>query len=110
MNTIHSQLSANTEMKHPSEISHDNEGRIEARNESETNPLRHCVKQMLDNYFRDLDGHVTGNLYDLVLDEIEYPLLETVMQYTRNNQSKAAALLGINRGTLRKKLKKYNLD
>jgi Fis family transcriptional regulator len=76
----------------------------------ETNPLHRCVKEMLDKYFKDLDGHGTENLYDLVLREVEHPLLESVMQYTRGNQSKAAALLGINRGTLRKKLKNHRLD
>jgi Fis family transcriptional regulator len=46
----------------------------------------------------------------MVMAEVEAPLLETVMRYTRDNQSKAAELLGINRATLRKKLKQYHLD
>jgi Fis family transcriptional regulator len=49
-------------------------------------------------------------MYDLVLSEIEAPMLEEVMQYTRGNQTRAANLLGINRGTLRKKLKKYGMN
>lgn len=73
-------------------------------------PLRECVKQALGNYFSHLDGHMPANLYDLVLEEIEIPLLEVVMNYVRQNQCKAAILLGISRGTLRKKLKQYNLD
>jgi Fis family transcriptional regulator len=48
-------------------------------------------------------------LYELVLGEVEPPLLRTVMEYTRGNQSRAAEILGINRGTLRKKLKTYGL-
>ena len=49
-------------------------------------------------------------MYDLVLSEIEAPMLEEVMKYTRGNQTRAANLLGINRGTLRKKLKKYGMN
>ena len=49
-------------------------------------------------------------MYELVLSEIEAPMLEEVMQYTRGNQTRAANLLGINRGTLRKKLKKYGMN
>ena len=45
----------------------------------------------------------------MVLAEVEAPLLETVMEFTRGNQTKASTLLGLNRGTLRKKLKKYGL-
>ena len=77
---------------------------------TDAHPLRTCVKLMLDDYFKDLDGHPAGNLHQLVINEVEHPLLEIVMQYTRGNQSKAAALLGINRGTLRKKLKLHGLD
>jgi Fis family transcriptional regulator len=73
-------------------------------------PLHSCVRAMLDRYFNDLDGHKPGNLYDLVIDEVEQPLLETVLHYTRGNQSKAAEILGMNRTTLRKKLRKYGLD
>lgn len=61
---------------------------------------------------RFLDTPETGevkDLYDLVLQEVEAPLLETVMSETAQNQSKAAKLLGLNRGTLRKKLKRYSL-
>jgi Fis family transcriptional regulator len=73
-------------------------------------PLYACVKTLLDGYFSDLDGHKPGNLYDLVLDEVEIPLLETVLRQTRGNQSKAAQILGLNRATLRKKLRKHGLD
>lgn len=79
-------------------------------NEKTTIPLNGCVREALENYFADLNGHAPGNLYQLLLGEVERPLLETVMAYTRGNQTKAAELLGMNRGTLRKKLKQYNLD
>lgn len=84
--------------------------REKSANNHPNQPLRECVKQALENYFTHLEGHTPANLYDLVLEEIETPLLEVVMQYVRNNQCKAAILLGISRGTLRKKLKQYNLD
>ncbi|ONG13090.1 Fis family transcriptional regulator [Escherichia coli] len=51
-----------------------------------------------------------NDLYELVLAEVEQPLLDMVMQYTRGNQTRAALMMGINRGTLRKKLKKYGMN
>ena len=75
----------------------------------QTEPLRQHVKKALENYFAHLDGHDPVDLYDMVLEEIEIPLLEMIMSYTKGNQSKAAILLGISRGTLRKKLKQYHM-
>lgn len=72
-------------------------------------PLRECVRDALTQYFRQLDGYDTCDLFELVMSEVEAPLLESVMQYTRGNLTRAATILGINRGTLRKKLKQYNL-
>lgn len=72
-------------------------------------PLRENVKQAVRNYLRNLDGQDPTELYELVLSEIEYPMLDMVMQHTRGNQTRAATMLGINRGTLRKKLKKYGM-
>lgn len=73
-------------------------------------PLRDHVYETLCIYFHNLGGQTPSNLYDLVQREVEPPLLEIVMQSTRGNQTKAAAILGINRGTLRKKLRQYGLD
>jgi Fis family transcriptional regulator len=73
-------------------------------------PLSGTIKTMLEDYFNDLDGHPPADLYQMVLQEMEQPLLETVLHYTRGNQSKAAVLLGLNRGTLRKKLKQYDIN
>jgi Fis family transcriptional regulator, factor for inversion stimulation protein len=73
-------------------------------------PLGHYVKQSLSAYFKDLNGHHPVKLYALVLEEIERPLFELVMNHTQGKLSKAAQILGINRATLRKKLKKYGLD
>ncbi len=72
-------------------------------------PLKTCVEQALENYFSQLEGNSPSNLYELVLAEVESPLLEVVLRQTRGNQTKAAKLLGISRGTLRKKLKQYDL-
>ena len=71
--------------------------------------LRDSVKSTVENYLKQLDGHPAGQLYDMFLQEVETPLLEAILLHVRGNQSKAAELLGINRGTLRKKLKIYGL-
>ena len=76
---------------------------------TEQKSLRDHVSEAMRRYFEDLDGQDTKELYDIVMAEVEPPLLEAAMKYTRQNQSKTAALLGLNRGTLRKKLKQYNL-
>ena len=73
-------------------------------------PLSDHVKSMLNDYFSDLDGTPPADLYQMVLHEIEQPLLESVLHFTRGNQSKAAVVLGLNRGTLRKKLKQYDIN
>jgi Fis family transcriptional regulator len=69
--------------------------------------LRNSVEKAMESYFAQLDGQMVTDLYELFLSEVEAPLLECVLKHAGNNQSKAAAILGLNRGTLRKKLKKY---
>ena len=76
---------------------------------SQNQSLRDCVEQAMDNYFKHLDGQPVSDVYELVMAEVEAPMLEIVMKYTRHNQTKAAQVLGLNRGTLRKKLKQYGL-
>ena len=71
--------------------------------------IKDSVAVALENYFSHLDGQEVFDVYDMVLAEVEAPLLEAVMKYTRKNQTKAANLLGLNRGTLRKKLKQYDM-
>jgi Fis family transcriptional regulator len=73
-------------------------------------PLRSHTEQALDNYFTSLNGHAPGHLYDLVMREVEEPLFRAVLDYAEGNQSRAADILGINRGTLRKKLKTYGIS
>jgi len=72
-------------------------------------PLSTLTGEALDGYFAKLNGHRPGDLYQLVLGEVEKPLFKAVLEYTNGNQSEAAEILGINRGTLRKKLRSYNL-
>ncbi|SCZ52042.1 DNA-binding transcriptional regulator Fis [Thiohalomonas denitrificans] len=73
-------------------------------------PLNGHVREALEQYFKDLGGHYPANLYQLMLNEVEKPLFEMVMRYARGNQTRAAEILGLNRGTLRKKLKIYGLN
>jgi Fis family transcriptional regulator len=72
-------------------------------------PLRKVTEEALGNYFANLNGQKPNELYTLVMSEVEAPLFKTVMHYTGGNQSRAAQILGINRGTLRKKLRTYGL-
>lgn len=72
-------------------------------------PLRASVQSALELYFRDLDGHDAEDVYEMVIGQVEQAMLESVMQHTRSNQTRAAEVLGINRSTLRKKLKQHGL-
>ena len=82
---------------------------LEVPDNRSSEPLRACVKVSVENYLRQLDGHDVSELFALVMKEVEAPLLEAVLAHTNGNQSRAAAILGINRATLRKKLKRYGL-
>ncbi len=73
-------------------------------------PLRNHAERALSDYFANLNGHRPARLYDLVLREVEEPLFRTVLDYAAGNQSQAAVILGINRGTLRKKLREFGLS
>jgi len=73
-------------------------------------PLHDSVRQALENFLGQLKGQaLPSNLYELILAEVEAPLMQAVMEYTNNNQSRAAIILGLSRGTLRKKLKQYGM-
>jgi Fis family transcriptional regulator len=72
-------------------------------------PLRTHTERALNDYFASLNGHRPARLYDLVLREVEEPLFRTVLSYSEGNQSRAAGILGINRATLRKKLREFGL-
>ena len=71
--------------------------------------LSHQVSKSMRKFFRELDGENPTDIYSMVLKEVELPLLEIVMKECKDNQSKASKILGINRGTLRTKLKEHKL-
>ena len=76
---------------------------------NKNNNIALCIENSLQQYFADLDGETPCGVYDMVLHQVEEPLLRCVMQACENNQSRAAQMLGLNRNTLRKKLTQYNL-
>lgn len=79
------------------------------RRERRKQPIRRSVQSALELYLKDLNGHKIHDLYHVVLSEVEPAILNVVMDHVAGNQTQAAEMLGINRGTLRKKLKQYGL-
>jgi Fis family transcriptional regulator, factor for inversion stimulation protein len=73
------------------------------------NEISLCVTQALDRYFTDLDGEKPVGIYDMVIREVEKPMLQSVLRQTRGNQTQAAEILGITRNTLRRKLTEHGL-
>ncbi|MSQ64130.1 MAG: Fis family transcriptional regulator [Betaproteobacteria bacterium] len=76
---------------------------------SRNTELADAVKRSLERYFRDMDGEKPTAIYDMVLKNIERPLIETVLSKAEGNQSAAAAMLGIDRNTLRKKIQQLRI-
>ena len=74
-----------------------------------TTLLKEFVKEVMQDYFVKIDGYPIDNIYNLVIGEVEKPLIEETIKYCKGNQSKASELLGLSRGTLRKKMKQYNI-
>jgi Fis family transcriptional regulator len=79
------------------------------RRERRKQPIRRSVTSALELYLEDMNGHEVNDLYHVVLSEVEPAILDVVMNHVEGNQSEAAEILGISRGTLRKKLKLYGL-
>jgi Fis family transcriptional regulator, factor for inversion stimulation protein len=73
------------------------------------NEMARVVRRAIDGYFKDLDGERATGVYDMVINCVEKPLLESVLDRVHGNQSHAAEMLGINRNTLRKKLKAHGI-
>ena len=73
------------------------------------NELADCVRRSLERYFKDMDGEKPTSIYEMVLKNIEKPMIETVLGKTAGNQSLAAEMLGINRNTLRKKMQQLRI-
>jgi len=80
------------------------------RGETPERCLADNVQRAMEAYFEDLDGHEASNLHGLFLEEVEKPFFEVVMKYTQGNITHAAKILGLNRVTLRSRLKKYEID
>ncbi len=76
---------------------------------TKSDPLADCVTHSVEQYFADMNGQEPNNLHTFFLAEVERPFLKVVMNQVNGNQTRAADMLGINRNTLRKKLKTYNL-
>ena len=72
--------------------------------------LSACVRRVMQQYFKDLDGERPGPVYQMVVTSVEKPLIEVVLQQTEGNQTRAAEMLGINRNTLRKKMNEHGIE
>ena len=75
----------------------------------QTSEIADCVRRSLERYFKDLDGARPRAIYDMVLRNVERPMLEIVLDRAQWNQSMAAEMLGINRNTLRKKIQSLKI-
>lgn len=68
------------------------------------------VREAMEKYFSDLDGHEPSDLHELIMSQVEKPLIESVIDNSRGNLTRAAQVLGLNRGTLRNRMQKYGLE
>ena len=84
--------------------------RSKDQNKEDRKSLKYQVGLALRRYFKELDGNKATNVFEMVIKEVEKPMIEEVMKFCDGNKSKASKILGINRVTLRTKLKQYNLD
>ncbi len=76
---------------------------------TEYSALHQYIENTVQQYFHDMEEEMIDNLYEVFIREVERPLLSATLRYTRGNQSRSAELLGLNRGTLRTKLKQHGL-
>ena len=82
---------------------------VPTRRERRKQPIRRSVTSAIELYLGDMNGHEVTDLYHVVLSEVEPAILDVVMKHVDGNQTEAAEMLGVSRGTLRKKLKLYGL-
>ena len=75
-----------------------------------TRLLREFVSQAMREYFEKIDLYPIYKVYNLVIGDVENPLIDETIKYCKGNQSKASDLLGLSRGTLRKKMKQYKIS
>ena len=73
------------------------------------NELAEAVRRSLERYFRDMDGERPTGIYDMVLRNVEKSMIETILGKADGNQTLAAAMLGIDRNTLRKKMQQLRI-
>jgi Fis family transcriptional regulator len=83
---------------------------LHAELNSPSKSLKECAWLAIKNYYTHVQGGTAADVYQMVLAQIEPPVLKATLEFARGNQSKAAIILGLSRGTLRKKLKEYGLD
>ncbi len=77
--------------------------------EPDQTKIEQCISEALDTYFDTLDGQEPSDLHKLVMAEVEETLIRYVMTHCHENQCRVSRYLGINRGTLRKRLKEYDI-
>ena len=82
---------------------------VPSRRERRKQPIRRSITSAIELYLGDMNGHDVTDLYHVVLSEVEPAILDVVMKHVEGNQTEAAEVLGVSRGTLRKKLKLYGL-
>jgi len=68
-----------------------------------------CINAKLKRYFRQLNGEKASNVFKMVINDVEPIVIKHVLEFTKQNQSEASRILGINRGTLKKKIELYKL-
>ena len=98
-----------TPPKAPSTKPHKKPSSKQSKSHKGPPPLKESAAEAIAHFLSTLDGEGCSELYDMVLHQVEEPLLRAVMEYTQQNQSSAATMLGLNRGTLRKKLRQHGL-
>lgn len=69
--------------------------------------LQEVITSHVSRYIAEMEGQNIVDLYDIVIEQVEIPLFKTAIEYCKYNQSRAAKVLGVSRGTLRSKLKKH---